>query len=214
MDVWAPLAEGRKPQLYAPGHLIYLQGTDASQFYYIMDGTVKCFLSAESGEERILTFHDGGELIGEASFFDRQPRVSSAVAVTPCSLVTVDRVHLQQVFERHPDLAIPMLEYLARTVRLLSSHVDSTFLQADQRIARHLLSRSAASGRGEILCTHEEIGASVGVSRVTVSRVLGEFVRLGWIKTGYRTVHILRRRALEQRVERGSQEECKQERRR
>ena len=43
---------------------------------------------------------------------------------------------------------------------------------------------------------------------------LGEFVRLGWIKTGYRTVHILRRRALEQRVERGSQEECKQARRR
>ena len=75
MDVWAPLAEGKKPQLYAPGQLIYLQGTEASQFYYIMDGTVKCFLSAESGEERILTFHYGGELIGEASFFDRQPRV-------------------------------------------------------------------------------------------------------------------------------------------
>ena len=99
-----------------------------------------------------------------------------------------------------------MLEYLARTVRLLSVHVDSTFLQADQRIARHLLSLSATSDRGEILCTHEEIGASVGVSRVTVSRVLGEFVRLGWIKTGYRTVQILRRRALEQLVERGSQE--------
>ena len=110
MDVWAPLAEGKKPQLYAPGQLIYLQGTEASQFYYIMDGTVKCFLSAESGEERILTFHYGGELIGEASFFDRQPRVSSAVAVTPCSLVVVDRAHLQQVFEKHPDLAIPMLE--------------------------------------------------------------------------------------------------------
>ena len=212
--IWAPLAEGQPTHHREPGQMIYLQDTEAAQFYYILTGTVKCFISSPDGDERTLALHHGGELIGEASFFDRQPRVSSAVAVTPCELISVNRQHLEAVFARRPDLAISMLEYLARTVRLLSSHVDSTFLQADQRIARHLLSRSAASGRGEILCTHEEIGASVGVSRVTVSRVLGEFVRLGWIKTGYRTVHILRRRALEQRVERGSQEECKQERRR
>lgn len=193
---WAPLAEGQSPRQYAPGQIIYLQDTGAEQFYYILSGTVKCFISSPSGDERTLTLHHGGELIGEAAFFDRQPRVSSAVAVTPCALVAVDRPRLEDVFARHPDLAVSMLEYLARTVRLLSVHVDGAFLQADRRIARHLLSLSPDPA-GLLSCTHEEIGSTVGVSRVTVSRVLGEFGRRGWIETGYRSLKLRDRGALE-----------------
>ena len=199
-DIWRPLAEGRIPQVYEPGRLIYLQDTQAEQFYYILSGTVKCFLSSGTGSERTLTLHHSGELIGEAAFFDRQPRVSSAIAVTRCELVSVDRQHLSEVFARHPDLAISMLEYLSRTIRLLSIHVDGTLLQADQRIARYLLSL-APEADGTIRCTHEEIGAAVGVSRVTVSRVLGELTKAGAVSTGYRTLKIVNRSALRHMAE-------------
>ena len=199
-DIWRPLAEGRIPQVYEPGRLIYLQDTQAEQFYYILSGTVKCFLSSGAGSERTLTLHHSGELIGEAAFFDRQPRVSSAIAVTRCELVSVDRQHLSEVFARHPDLAISMLEYLSRTIRLLSIHVDGTLLQADQRIARYLLSL-APEADGTIRCTHEEIGAAVGVSRVTVSRVLGELTKAGAVSTGYRTLKIVNRSALRHMAE-------------
>ena len=74
--------------------------------------------------------------------------------------------------------------------------MDGAFLQADKRIARHLLSLSPALS-GVIRCTHEEIGSTVGVSRVTVSRVLGEFDRNGWIETGYRSLTLKDRGALE-----------------
>ena len=199
-DIWRPLAEGRTPQIYEPGRLIYLQDTQAEQFYYILSGTVKCFLSSGAGSERTLTLHHGGELIGEAAFFDRQPRVSSAVAVTRCELVSVDRPHLSEVFSWHPDLAVSMLEYLARTVRLLSVHVDGTLLQADQRIARYLLSL-APEADGTIRCTHEEIGAAVGVSRVTVIRVLGDLAKAGAVSTGYRTLKIADRASLQHLAE-------------
>ena len=202
MNIWSPLAERRTPRTFAPGQLIYLQGTEAQEFYYILSGTVRCFISSAEGDERILTLHHGGDLIGEAAFFDRQPRVSSAVAVTRCALVSVDRRRLEEVFSRHPDLAVSMLEYLARTVRLLSAHVDSAFLRADQRVARYLLSRSPAGGA--LRCTHEEIGSSVGVSRVTVNRVLGELERQGLLETGYRTVRLLNPAALARLVERGT----------
>lgn len=195
MDIWHPLAEGQPIKVYEPGRLIYLQGTEAQQFYYILSGTVKVFISSDDGNERTLTTHRGGNLIGEAAFFDRQPRVSSAVAVSRCELVGVDRARLAEVFANHPDLAVSMLEYLARTVRLLSAHVDGAFLPADRRIARHLLSLPVQNGSSP--CTHEEIGFAVGVSRVTVSRVLGEFERKGWLKTGYRSVVIGDRAGLE-----------------
>ena len=32
-DIWAPLAEQQQPQFYPPGRLIYLQDTEALQFY-------------------------------------------------------------------------------------------------------------------------------------------------------------------------------------
>lgn len=195
-NIWTTLADGQPIQHKEPGQLIYLQETRAECFYYIISGTVKCYISSPEGEERILTLPHAGELIGEAAFFDQQPRMSSAMAVTKCDLVAVDRQRLEQVFASHPGLAIAMLEDLARRVRLLSEHVDGEFLQADKRIARHLLSLIPEAD-GRLRCTHEEIGASVGVSRVTVSRVLGEFDRKGWVQTGYKLLRLLDRPALE-----------------
>ena len=195
-NIWTPLADGQPIQQKEHGELIYLQDTRAECFYYIVSGTAKCFISSPEGEERILTLPHAGELMGEAAFFDGQPRVSSAIAVTKCQLVAVNRQRLEQVFSAHPGLAIAMLEDLARRVRMLSGHVDSEFLQADKRIARHLLSLLPRP-EDTVHCTHEEIGASVGVSRVTVSRVLGEFDKKGWIKTGYKSLRLLDRAGLE-----------------
>lgn len=184
MDTWQPLAEGQVPKKYASGQLIYLQGTEADRFYYLIRGKAKSYISSPAGGERSLTVHRDGDLMGEASFFDQCPRVSSAVAITECEVVSIDRERLDAIFQRHPELAQPMLRYLARTVRLLSAHVDDmSFLSADRRIARYLLSLPPEDGR--LNCTHEEIGNAVGVSRVTVSRVLGQFVRRGLLSTGY-----------------------------
>ena len=46
--------------------------------------------------------------------------------------------------------------------------------------------------------TQEDIAAAVSVSRVTVSRVLGEFSRAGWVTPGYRTISLLEPERLEE----------------
>lgn len=200
--IWATLAEGQPPRIYAPGQLIYLQDTQPTEFYYLESGSARSFISSAEGAERLLTLHRGGDLMGEASFFDQCPRVSSAVAVTECKVISVDRQRLEQIFRAHPELALPMLRYLARTVRLLSGHVDDiTFRPADRRLAGALL-RQAVEGH-TIHATHEELGSAVGASRVTVSRVLAQFSKNGWIKTGYGAVTLLDRAALERYAQEG-----------
>ncbi len=196
MSIWAPLAEGTAAKLYRAGQLIYLQGTEATEFYYLLKGRVKSYMSSSEGGERMLAVYQTGDLMGEASFFDECPRVSSAVAVEDSQIVIITRSRLTQVFAKHPELALPMLQYLARTVRLLSSHVDGlSFLPADRRVARALLDQ--ADRNGVVSTTHEELGVSVGVSRVTVSRVLSQFVQKGFLKTGYRSLVLLDPTALE-----------------
>lgn len=190
METFSPLAENRIVRRYSPGQVIYLQGTPAHEFYYLVRGTAKSYISSPNGGERILTFHHSGDLMGEASFFDECPRVSSSVAVTDCDVISVSPEHLDHIFKTHPDLALPMLRYLAKTVRLLSNHVDeATFLPANQRLARYLLSE-AAEGI-PFPCTHEELGFAIGASRVTVSRLLSDYTRRKIVRTGYRSLTVI-----------------------
>ena len=184
MLIWDLLGEGRQPKRYGPGQMIYLQGMMPDCFYYLQQGEVRSFISLDSGEERVLTIHRSGDLMGEASFFDNCPRVSSAMAVEESLVYSVNQRQLDGIFLRHPELAQPMLQYLARTVRILSHHVGNASLPAQQRVARYLLDQPK-DGQGLLHCTHEEIGQAVGVSRVTVSRILGQLSQKGILKTRY-----------------------------
>lgn len=196
-SLWAPFAQSRPPVLCGPGHLIYLQNTAATCFYYLKEGRVKSFIQSEDGAERVLNLYGPGSLFGEASFFDELPRVSSAVALTPCQLVPIDRELVAREIARDPELALAMMKYLARTVRLLSEQVDQmAFRPAQWRVARYLL--SLAPEGGSIQCSQEDIAAAVSASRVTVSRILGDFSRRGWVELGYRTLTVISPAALEE----------------
>ena len=188
--IWEPFAKNRPTVRCSPGYLIYLQDTQATCFYFLKSGKVKSFLQSEDGTERVLNIYHPGSLFGEASFFDELPRVSSAVALTPCEIVPIDRELLTQEIAHNPELALAMLKYLARTVRLLSGQVDQmAFRPARWRIANYLL--TLASPAGTISATQEDIAAAVSASRVTVSRALNEFAQAGWIALGYRTISLL-----------------------
>ncbi len=179
--------------LYAGNAVIYRQGDDAECFYYIKKGRVRIFITSENGMEKTLSVVSKGAILGEAAFFDGQPRMSSAKAIQKCELVVVNRYMLTDMVRRNPDTALELLRLQAQTIRMLSSQVDSiTFDSAEQRIL-HLLSQSMQnSGDNTIVITHEEIGNAVGVSRVTVSKIMSRLCSEGIIQTGYRCIKVLR----------------------
>ena len=188
---WKPFENHYPPTVFPPGQLIYLQGTRPTRFYYLKSGRVKIFLNSEDGSEKILAVYNAGNLFGEASFFDELPRVSSAITVTRCEIVIIDRQVLETEMVQNPEIMLTLMKGLSRTVRMLSDHVDTmAFLRADQRIARYLLSIPVENGN-QVRCTQEELAAAVSVSRVTASRVLSRFVRSGILKTGYGVIRLL-----------------------
>ena len=172
--------------------MIYLQSTDATCFYFLKEGRVKSFIHSEDGAEQVLTVYEAGSLFGEAAFFDELPRVSSAVALSPCQLVPIDRELVSEQFAQNPALAMSMIRYLARKVRMLSDHLDHmAFRPAKWRLAEHLLSLSP--GDKFVRCNQEDIAAAISASRVTVSRLLNELARDGLVELGYRKIRIIDR---------------------
>lgn len=179
---------------YSKGEIIYHQGDNAESFFLLKKGKVKVFMTSVDGMEKILNTATSGELLGEGAFFDKQPRVSSASAVTNSELVVIDKSHLEELIAKYPSLALGLLEILANRIRLLSAQLDSmTFMNADSRIAKLLLESEV---RGNVKFTHEEIANAVGVSRVTVSKALGRFAKNGCVCTEYGYVKIADRNKL------------------
>ena len=105
-QLWAPFALSRPPIRCSAGYLIYLQNTEATCFYYLKSGRVKSYIQSADGAERVLNIYPAGSLFGEASFFDKLPRVSSAVALSPCELVPIDRELAAQAVSGDPELAL------------------------------------------------------------------------------------------------------------
>lgn len=178
---------------YMKNEIIYMQGEHADCFYYLMSGRARIYFSSQKGTEKTLANVEDGCILGEAAFFDGMPRVSSAVTRSECKIIPINKKILTQRFMVDPDFAMTLLNLQARSIRMLSSQVSSiTFLQADCRIARLLiqLSERDKSGKCYVRLTHEEIGDIIGVSRITVSKILNSMGANKIIKTGYREIMI------------------------
>lgn len=195
-DSWKILETLAPTLVYQKGSAVYWQGDTADRLYYLKKGRVKIYMTSENGGEKTLRIQSDGGVFGEAAFFDRLPRVSSAKVLEKSEIVAVSREILSAHIQKHPEFAFSLMQALSERVRLLTAQVDSmAFLQADQRIARFLL-ETAENSRSCIRCTDEELGTRVGASRVTVNRVLRKFARSGWIETRYREIRVLRLDAL------------------
>lgn len=182
--LWLPFASQGRTKHFPEGHLIYLQDTNATCFYYLKSGKVKSFIQSEDGNERVLNIYTEGSIFGEAAFFDELPRISSAITQSSCEVVSIDKKTVEKHFTQSPELALSMINYLARTVRLLSNQVDDmAFRPASQRVARYLMNHTDC--KGKVLTTQEDIANSISTSRVTVSRILGKFAEKGLLTTSY-----------------------------
>lgn len=177
---------------------IYCQDEEADYFYYLKNGRVRIFITSENGMEKTLSVIGKGEILGEAAFFDGKPRISSASALTACELVAVNAEILTDTIAKNPQIAFELLRLQAQTIRMLSAQLDSmTFVGAKGRIARFLIHSLPRPDERHVSTTHEEIAGVIGVSRVTVSKIMTQLVRDGILKTGYKYIEILDKQQLE-----------------
>ncbi|WP_423200879.1 Crp/Fnr family transcriptional regulator [Clostridium carboxidivorans] len=183
-------------RIFKNNQLIYQQGEIADNFYYLKEGIVQVFVNSSDGLEKILTIYKNGEIFGEASFFDGFPRMSSAKTLSDSEIITINKTDIMSYFQKEPFLALNFIELLSQKVRMLSNEIDNiSFLSAEKRIAQYLLRMNRYTSY-PINCTHEDIGKSVGVSRITVSRTLNKFSKYKWVYTKYKKILILNKNAL------------------
>ena len=197
---------------YRAGELIYMQQDSADILYLIRKGRVRVYLSTESGEEVTLEIVEKGRIFGESSFVQDACRPTTVSAVTDTELVACRLSELGPALCGSWELTSALLQMMSDTCDYLSRLVKRAYLyDRRERLAAFLLEQTAVDNPdkgivdGALPYTHEDLALVVGLSRVTVTRVLGEFQRQGWVECGYRKIRVRDREGLRQALGRFGQ---------
>ncbi len=93
------------------------EGEPGDRVAILVSGRVKVVRLGEDGRERLLSIRDPGDLLGELSFLDGEPRVGTVVALEPVEALVLAAAELRAHLERTPRLAVVLLQALSHQFR-------------------------------------------------------------------------------------------------
>jgi len=190
------------------GQVLFHEGDAEDRLYVVITGKIKLGRSGSAGRENLLAVLGPGQMFGELSLFDPGPRSTTATAVTPCEIRTLEHDELMGWLTGRPEVARGLLAQLAGRLRRANDVVaDLVFSDVPGRVAKQLLELANRFGdrREDGVHVHhdltqEELAQLVGASCETVNKALADFAARGWIRLEPRSVTILDTERVERRA--------------
>ena len=192
----ANIGQGRRLLEFSKKTSIFTQGEPADAIFYLQKGKVKLSVVSQQGKEAIIGLLAAGDFFGEGSIAGQPLRMSTALAMTDCSVIRIEKKAMMQVLHQQHAMSDMFVAYLlARNIRYEEDLVDQLFNSSEKRLARILLllARFGKEGTPEPVIpaiTQETLAEMVGTTRSRVNYFLNRFRKLGFIKyNGEMEVH-------------------------
>lgn len=96
------------------GTVLFSRGDPASHFYILVDGSVRLRIGQQSTIDYVVG--NLGEAFGWSSVVDRDAYTASAECLEPTKLMKIDKVRLQEIFDKHPDSGTVFYKRLAQAI--------------------------------------------------------------------------------------------------
>jgi CRP-like cAMP-binding protein len=190
------IGQGRRILDFSKKASIFTQGEPADAIFYLQMGKVKLSVVSQQGKEAIIGMLASGDFFGEGSIAGQQLRMATALAMTDCSVIRIEKKAMMQVLHQQHAMSDMFVAYLlARNIRYEEDLVDQLFNSSEKRLARILLllARFGKEGKPEPVIpaiTQETLAEMVGTTRSRVNFFLNRFRKLGFIKyNGSMEVH-------------------------
>ena len=125
------VAEIVEEVLSPPGQHIFFQGDLATEFFVLARGRVRVYISGH-GDELDLGIVSDGKMFGEGGLLDGGPRVASAIALEPSTILRIPRDQWLHVLDESPEFTRRVLSAIGASVRQYTSHaIDFLFLDVE-----------------------------------------------------------------------------------
>ena len=178
------------------GQVLFKEGQEGDRLYVVVHGKIKLGTTSADGRENLLSILGPGEMFGELSLFDPEPRTSTATAVTDVRLVSLAHDAVIGLVTSSPQTSLELLRRLAQRLRKSNEVLaDLVFADVPGRVAKAIMDLGERFGvqKEDGLhvnhdLTQEELAQLVGASRETVNKALADFASRGWVKLEPRAV--------------------------
>ncbi len=183
----AGISRGKSILEYSVDRTIFVQGDPADSVWYLQHGKVKLTVTSQQGKEAIVTVLGSNEFFGEGCLAGQLLRISTATAVSDCTLYRIDKaLMVRTLHEQHGISELFMTHLLTRNIRFEGDLVDQLFNSSEKRLARILLllANFGKESRSETVhsgINQEHLAQMVGTTRSRVSHFMNKFRSLGFI---------------------------------
>lgn len=199
-------AEGRARR-FRTGAALFHEGDDSDWIGLVVKGRVKVSCYGADGRERLVAVIGPGELLGELSAIDGEPRSATATALEPLDVHVLTADEFVTLLEQNPGAALGILRSVIGRLRDSDKRrVEFGALDTVGRVAGLIVELAERYGEETDGAIHihlplsqEELAGWAGASREAVVKALRQLRSRGWIETGRREIRVLDLPALERR---------------
>ena len=183
---------------------LYRLGDSFDTLYAVHFGHFKSTHVNHHGEQRITSFAMSGELLG-MNAISSGVHAEDAIALEDGEVCEIPYAGLGQLLVESPALMQQFHRLMSQEI--LREQAAMLFLgnmPAEQRLATLLLNLSSRYAARGLSATHfmlrmsrEDIGAYLGLTVESISRLVARFRNNGWVRVAHRDLEIIDRGALE-----------------
>ncbi|WP_110944825.1 Crp/Fnr family transcriptional regulator [Streptomyces niger] len=186
-DLWGRLCSLAPQRPRPTGSVLMRQGDPGTHVLALISGSAIVTLTGGEGERTLLAVRGAGELFGELSVLDAQPRSASVTAARPC-LVHVIAAPLFEQFVTEHNLTNVMLRHAIARVRTAEEvRLELATAPVVHRLASALIRLIEASppegSEVEVPLTQGELAQLIGASRNAVGTIIGTWKSRDWVAT-------------------------------
>jgi CRP-like cAMP-binding protein len=168
--------------------VIFSQGDRCESVFYIQNGGVKLSVLSKTGREAVVAMLGPGDFFGEGALAGQPLRIGSATAITPSSVLVVEKNQMVKVLHKQHTLSDRFISHmLSRNVRIEQDLIDQLFNSSEKRLARALLllARYGKQDKPRQVVpkiSQETLSEMVGTTRSRVNFFMNKFKKLGFIE--------------------------------
>jgi CRP/FNR family transcriptional regulator len=186
---------------FRKGENIIKQGAFTTNIIYIKSGLVKEHMKGPNGKEEILKITKAPAYIGVPSALGARIHHYSCTALEPTSVCFIDlRVFNELLlnnthFSRELVLSLSkdLLEHFTKCVNKTQKQLHGSMAEALLYLSESIYQTDSF----RLSLTRSELGALIGTTRETVTRILHEYTENELISIEGKTIHILNREMLQ-----------------
>jgi len=170
---------------YSVNQQIIKHQDDSNDVYFICSGGVRATIYSTSGREVAFEDLGAGQVFGELSAIDAQPRSTYVVALGDSLIASMSAAQYWSMLHSYPSVAEATLKRLTGLVRLMCERIyEFSTLGVKNRIHAEILRLCLTEQEGNTanidpFPTHAEVASRVSTHREAVTRELNELDRLG-----------------------------------